>query len=343
MTEVACGNQTFLFSRREARGDHKTFETLVRTRRMDGSYSMPAVGLGSQSLMSHNLAVLCVEGGTLLAYGGMAHLPTSEDWQGHDIGIVARAADASRLPLQWGPERLIRSGDKTSTGCIDELNHPCEYDGKLSAVKYRGGVMLFTRSNLAARGGARHVQVTRSRDGLSGWSRFEQLKLGSVGAARPGEIYFFTVRRIALQQRGARMGGARGGLLLGLFPGVVDGESGIFMTTSADRAGVVWSQPTLLIASPNVGHGRTRDYPVDGMLHVAMPLPHSTKAGRGVASDLEATGEDSLRLVVEHQVDLRDYTSASMDTGCFTIGRPYLCSYLLPKASILAGAVAAGP
>ena len=33
MSEVACGNHTFLFSRRDQKGDHKSYETLVRVRR----------------------------------------------------------------------------------------------------------------------------------------------------------------------------------------------------------------------------------------------------------------------------------------------------------------------
>merc|ERR1711938_408330 len=106
----------------------------------------------------------------------MHHLPTSEDWMGNDVGIVRRTADARSLPLQWSRATTALSGDKASTGCVDKLNTPCEYDGKLSVVRFKSHTLLFSRSNVSPEGGHRHVQVALSADGVSGWSRFRQLQ-----------------------------------------------------------------------------------------------------------------------------------------------------------------------
>ena len=52
---------------------------------------------------------------------------------------------------------------------------------------------------------------------------------------------------------------ASGRQLHGFFPGVVNGESGVFATRSAD--GVAWERPVRLLASEEIEH-RTQDHPV---------------------------------------------------------------------------------
>ena len=53
-------------------------------------------------------------------------------------------------------------------------------------MRFGGATLVFTRSNLSGQGGARHVQVTRSADGVHGSSRFEQLHFeGLAGLQRP--------------------------------------------------------------------------------------------------------------------------------------------------------------
>merc|ERR1711934_713763 len=50
-------------------------------------------------------------------------------------------------------------------------------------------------------------------------------------------------------------------MLVGLFPAVIDGEGGIYLSRSQD--GLHWSKPRRIMESEPVGP-RTRDYPVDG-------------------------------------------------------------------------------
>ena len=197
-TEVACSNRSYLFSRHD-RGDHRWFDTLVRTsaRPAPRRYPNATIGIPHQLLMSHNAAVIC-RGGELHAYGGMSHLPTSVDWHGGDVGITRSVASAGPSPLVWSTPQPVVSGKPAETGCVDAVKEgpECEFDGKVAAVAYRGEVLLFTRSNLSGKGGARHVQLTRSADGVRGWSRFEQLQFeGLHGVGRPEtNIYFFAVR-----------------------------------------------------------------------------------------------------------------------------------------------------
>ena len=118
-------------------------------------------------------------------------------------------------------------------------------------MRFGGATLVFTRSNLSGQGGARHVQVTRSADGVHGWSRFEQLHFeGLAGVGRSEtNIYFFTVRAVG----GGALGGGGGGggavgeevggatLLLGTFPAVLGGVGGVYASVSRD--GVRWSAP----------------------------------------------------------------------------------------------------
>ena len=337
MSEVACGNHTFLFSRRDQKGDHKSYETLVRVRRstaparygmvaLTTAYSAAEVALPASFLMSHNAAFMCV-GAHIIAYGGMHHLPTSEDWMGNDIGIVRRSASASSWPLKWSEARPVLSGDKAATGCVDRINNPCEYDGKLSVVRFRSRTLLFSRSNVSPEGGHRHVQVAHSPDGMSSWSRFAQLQIEGVA---PGawEIYFFCVRRVgssALARMGALRGdesSSAGSLLLGLFPATSEEGrvAGIYMTTSASRDGTQWSRPRMLKPSRHMGHGRTGDYPVDGQPLIA----------------------DALRVLIQHRIDLRDYAAekdADYDHDCDARrvgwGRTHVCEQSVPAAQLL--------
>lgn len=328
-TEVRCGNRSYLFSRHDM-GDHRWFETLVRTAQPGQPYSAASVGIGHGFLMSHNAAIIC-RVGRLHAYGGMSHNPRGADWHGGDVGIMHSVAEAGAPPLVWSTPKLVVSG-KPATGCVDEVKEgpECEFDGKVSAVRYRGEVLLFTRSNLSNKGGARHVQVTRSRDGVSGWSRFEQLSfdglrgIGQREAACDGlpqsscvgqseaNIYFLALRVLPGEADGGGgsssggAGGRRGAVLFGLFPGHLGGEAGVFGCTSHD--GVRWSRPVRLLASAAEAHWRTRDYPLDGSL-LPQLAPETPSAATGPATGAAAgpAVRDGVRLVVQLGVDLRDY------------------------------------
>ena len=325
VTEVACNNRSYIFSRHDL-GDHSWYDTLVRSSSHPAPRRYPnaSVGLHHKLLMSHNMAVICnSRDGALHAYGGMSHKPKSPDWHGGDVGIMRSVASAGPPPLAWSTPLPVVSG-KRATGCIDKINSPCEYDGKVAAVAFRGEVLLFTRSNLSPQGGARHVQVTRSADGVRGWSRFKQLEFeglqGLVGRPETN-MYFFTVR--VLRDRGE---GDEDGLLLGSFPGSLGGKAGVFCSVSRD--GVHWSAPLRLLASRADGHWRTRDYPVDGSL----------------APPAQLGGEAAVRLVLQLGVDLREYKRAAMNEDCAqSVGRSRFCAYTLDAARLGALGAALGP
>ena len=103
------------------------------------------------------------------------------------------------LPWQW------RSGAKRLRidGCIDHRMRAafgacCEYDGRLSAVRYGTRTLLFSRANLAEcqeRGG-RWVQVASTLNGpspLGSWGRWRMLEMAEYTPAS-GDVYFFAVR-----------------------------------------------------------------------------------------------------------------------------------------------------
>ena len=319
----------------------QVFETLVRFRTHDSPYSKASVSLRHQLLMSHNVAVHCLRGRTLVAFGGMAHAPASTDWQGNDLGIWRTSTPATAPPLLWSTPRLVLTGDPEQTGCVDVMREgpSCEYDGKLSVVHFQRSTLLFTRSNLAHGGGGRHLQLTRSADGVQEWSQFEQLQIAGVAHGSPEvNIYFLAVR--VMRGRRAR--------LLGVFPGSLGGRlgSGVFSSTSAD--GVHWSTPRKLLSSA-AEDGRTRDYPVDGAVPPSMWPSASSTAAASSAAAASSTSESAavgvevagveLRLALQIDVDLRHARTPSMDRDCdASVGRPMFCSYRLTIANTAASA-----
>ena len=131
---------------------------------------------------------------------------------------TAEPALPADLPRQRQFDLLERQDENADSAL-------CEYDGKLSVVNFKGCTLLYTRSNLSPMGGARHVQVAKSADGKSRWSRFEQIKLKGVrfGASHAkNNIYFWTVQRIGRHA------------LLALFPAVLNGKGGVWCSTSTD-------------------------------------------------------------------------------------------------------------
>ena len=299
-TEVHCANRSFFFSRRDV-GDHRWFETLVRTAAPGGGYSTARVGVPRELLLSHNVAVLCERGRWLVAYGGMAHERGSEDWHGGDFGVMRAFADAGAPELAWSRPRLVIPGAPAATGCIDRMAaRLCEYDGKVSAVRFRGRTHLFTRSNLVPTGGGRHVQVASSADGVTGWTCFEQLQIDGVRAFDAEfNLYFWTVRTVRLGD------GSGGRALLAIFPAVMEEVGGVYAALSSD--GVAWSRPVRLLGAPEM-NGRTDLWPVDG------ELPASSGSG-------------AVRVAVQHSVDLREHKSPAMDADCRV--RPHTCVYEL--------------
>ena len=315
---------------RERPSAAQTFETLVRYRAHGAAYSKPSVSLHHRLHMSHNAVVHCLRERTLVAFGGMAHAPDSADWQGNDLGIWRITAPAMLPPLAWSAPQLVLTGDPNTTGCVDVVREgpSCEFDGKLSVVRFRRSTLLFTRSNLAPSGGGRHVQMARSTDGIHGWDSFQQLQIAGVTHGAPEvNIYFLAVRTLRPATRAGRQ--RQPPRLLGLFPGVLGGElgAGVFTITSVD--GVHWTEPRKLLASAVDGQ-RTRDYPVDGAVPLGWWWPSAGGAASRFAlgSDEQAVVGTPVRFALQTDVDLRAHRTPSTDGDCdASIGRPIFCGY----------------
>jgi hypothetical protein len=215
--KVACGGHSFLFSRRDVRGE--VFETVVRWRRgRDDAWSAPRPTLlhanGSSLLMSHNAAFACLDNRTLAAYGGM-------DWQDSDEcaadapppawaptcrgerGIRYAEAAATAPPLAWSGGRVIISGDPARSGCVEARRGwpRCAFDGKLSAARLGGRVLLYARANAADDGGGRHVQVAAAERGAAAFGRFHMVHFGGYELAAANNIYFLAARPLRVGGR----------------------------------------------------------------------------------------------------------------------------------------------
>ncbi|KAL1522357.1 hypothetical protein AB1Y20_017349 [Prymnesium parvum] len=249
---LRCGGHGYLFSRRadgETRADDLfRWRTVVRRQWSASAYGAAQLGLASAARLSHNAHFLCAaDGTTLLAIGGRFRPSAGE----RGLRVLA---SASGWPLVWRRRGAGVRGDHR--GCAERrrtvriegrdvpTHGACEFDGRVGAVEHGGALLVYTRANLHADGGARHVQVTRREAG--GWARFEEVRLENYTVSRENNIYFFVVQRF-------------GRALLAAFPAVIGGEGGIFWAASRD--GVHWSPPSLLMPSRAVA-GRTADHPV---------------------------------------------------------------------------------
>lgn len=136
---VECAGTRFLFSRREF-SCCDMWDTMVRISRAGHPFGVSEGTLNHTLNMSHNTAFLCLRNRTLLAIGGQLPdgAPEQSRWQ---PGILRRHADARTLPLVWSRPRLVASGIKTRSHCRDErFETGCDFDGKISAVFFRGTV-----------------------------------------------------------------------------------------------------------------------------------------------------------------------------------------------------------
>ena len=219
--------------------------------------------------LSHNTAFTCSEDGQrVVAYGGRRKHLYFRDVRINERGVHRVEGRVIRQPglgggslsVEWSTPRLVLDGS-SSSGCVERRSRvgpSCEFDGKLSVVRWQGRTWLFARANVAECGG-RHVQVTWSADGVSGWARWQLLQFceGSVPlGASASNIYFFAVRPL-------------GDRLVAFFPAVLSRrgtqqapEGGLYASTSED--GIEWRRPERLIASRVLPEWRTADYPVDG-------------------------------------------------------------------------------
>lgn len=172
----------------------------------------------------------------------------------HWLTPVGGVNEPAKSP--WRDKQLVIDGHHP--GCVEKREPSssgdffhllpggvCEYDGRLSLVSFQNELLLFTRSNPAARG-SRHVQVTRSSDDGSVWSPFQQVHLD--GYSGGGDIYFFAVQVNPVHEQS----------LLAVFPIVHRIRGCIAVATSMD--GVRWTKITPLLSCSIYGE-RTMDQP----------------------------------------------------------------------------------
>lgn len=313
---VHCGGHTLLFSRHEHREGigigTDVWTTTVRSLTGPAGFSAARVSLARPLNMSHNAVVRCLGDGRLVAYGGRkkerhARIILNERGVWRAEGRVATTAEG--VAVAWQPPRLVLQGER-STGCVDvriAVGQQCEFDGKLSVAEWRGETWLFARANLALCGG-RGVQATRSADGVGGWSRWAPLVFEGVQTAAANNIYLFAAQ-------------PRAGRLVGVFPAVLGGRGGVWVSESRD--GLHWSAPARMLRSVVYPEWRTADYPVDA------PLRLSAQAS-AERRELDVFVEVGVRL--EHGDDL---------AKCAT--PPQLCRYSVPAAALHAPATAPAP
>lgn len=191
-----------------------------------------------------------------------------------------------------GETRLF---DGLHPGCVECRDHTggaCEYDGKLSLVRFRGRYLIYARANLEPIKGGRYVQVTSTaRDSPKGpWGAFRTLRIAGYGAlkAATGNIYFAAVKPNPIDEQRT---------LLGLFPVALSPGAearehlpvfamrkrrnsntfkrviatprvhGGFIGLSISCDGVHWA-PLIAISTCQVHQNRTFDQPVDGFVVV---------------------------------------------------------------------------
>jgi len=205
---------------------------------------------------SHNGAFLCDSSGKLVMYGGRIKPAGTygASRPDHYPGLLRRTGKVSGGRVRWSEAEVLLDEKKArALNCTD--NRPaaqglCEFDGKLSAVEYRGRTFLFARANLGDHE-FRHVQMSSAPAAApSELSTFQSLIFDDYEITMHNNIYFMDVQSMGHDD-----------MLVGLFPAVIGGEGGIYLSHSLD--GLHWSKPRRIMASPPVGP-RTQDYPVDG-------------------------------------------------------------------------------
>lgn len=276
---VTCANRSFLFSRRlvdangvaanaevpvQEFGRKNEWVTVVRQQAEDRlSYGNATTSLPVRLRLSHNAVIACddgVEPSQLLVLGGR-YRPNRTGFE-REVGIRRATACPTRWPLNWSEARPLwpKPAPPTGQGCNNRLRDgECEFDGRLAFVREQHRHFLFARANMHREGGARHVQVTSSVDGLPGtWSSWQLLNISNVAdSEKTTNIYFVVVAPL-----GVLTGNASAPGLVGLYPAALPGRAGIFVSLSLN--GVQWTSPRLLLAAAKVVEHRTSDYPVSG-------------------------------------------------------------------------------
>ena len=273
--DLVCNGRAFDFARLErGRDSWDIIEREVSSTKGDLGDGEPRVVFQGPNVSeaTHNTAFLCNDDGTVSAYGGrikatsrFATAHSQNFYHEHFPGLQRTVGTVSAGgSLTWSHPELVLDEEKARhLLCLDMRKgvEVCEFDGKLSAVNYRGNTFIFGRANVAgerdgtssaADSGGRHVQVTSHPIGKPGaLEAFTSLHFEGYSTSKDNNIYFMAVKNLKDE------------VLVGLMPAIIDGASGIFLSHSVN--GMLWSKPQLIMESEAVGP-RTRDFPVDGFV-----------------------------------------------------------------------------
>jgi len=291
-----CGNHTFSIARMEepSEGNDTLCEvaTVVRVRN-DSSNEWQLLGFvgsgtGWESHMSLNAGMLCLDDDDddddihLAVYGGVLAPPSAhfgKPFRSIDVppsqyarsGIYRTVGTYTGAgEMTWSEPDIVIDASVRSfeerAGVVQQFEDEdkpasAEFDSKLSLVRRTGGgVFLFTRANMDAETGGRHVQVSSSADGIGEWAPFQLITFHDYPTTRSNNIYFFAVTE-------------RQGVFLALFPAnianvytgddIVEGPGGgVYAAFSRD--GRSWTAPERLMTSTvRDDSWRTTDYPME--------------------------------------------------------------------------------
>ena len=301
--DLTCNGLQMRFTRVDMDLDQTKWDTLMRTGPAqngtpapNGNFSLfsnPIVAVDGDTMnqSSHNAGFMCDSDGRVVMYGGRIGNIGADGRNGPyglHHGLLRWTGRATSDGVAWGPPFTVMSAEKArSLDCTDGRPdwESCELDGKLSAVEFKGRVLLFARFNFAY--GLRSVQVASAPSASPGnLSQFEVVELEGE-AVNTTNVYFANVRRSAARDCHGTLHAchytrwhaqhtpesmplasvqvvvrADGEKLVGLFPGSLRGEGGVWLSESVD--GVHWGRPLRLIEVPVREDGRTDLHPVGG-------------------------------------------------------------------------------
>ena len=232
---------------------------------------------------------------------------------------IVRRSDAATLAGTSALSSVQWLFNGTHDGCIERrsrffasMGHlgACEFDGRLSLVRFRGELRIYARANPATRG-QRFVQTVASVDGGRTWGRFEFIRIAEYDYTQ-GDVYFFAVTVNPVHPSS----------LIALFPLAHKFRGCVAVAASTD--GLRWSAPTPLLRCAVHGE-RTIHHPVQGFVQ---------------------EGNDSVALYVHENVpgttsDTAPSPAQLQDFPYLKLPRPRLVRHSLPAAALRAWTEAA--
>ena len=313
LVERARDGALLLFARFDLKPLLDRFETLVwpaTANESTWSAATPAILFGRAAdvpqgwSFSHNLGLLA-DGDTVDAFGGQYR---ARRWP-EAPGILHATLDADDpasldlKALRVSPPAVVPEPSTCYELRGDESrprSQGCEFDGKLSAVRFRGKVLLYGRANINARSGARHVQVAAALASGAPFGPFDLVSFvhypvgpgAPVASVASWNIYFATVHQNPIDN---------GASLVGMFPVLTPRDSCVALAVSVD--GHAFSElECIATASRAQATGEQSDHPVDGLVvrgdhayfYVSFDLPVAGPSGGAPRMDRYAIPLDVL-------------------------------------------------